>query len=287
MGIGTKEGRILNRECYHCGNKLPDDRKAQACAKCQKISEDKRAERTAKRKESGLCQCGQPPVLGRISCEKCIKIGKNLAIKRREKFRGSGLCIECGGINDRSALSCKICTDKRVKKNKNRVKNNREMGLCRCGGRPVEGAKTCISCRESANKDNKIRRDAFISKGLCSRCGKTPYLATLSNGCDSNKLCDVCYLKDIARRHTSDQSKWIELKEKLLNQNYRCTQSGKILELGGNASVDHIKPKSQFPELAKDVNNLEWIDYDVNMMKDGRTPEQFLSIINKIIEHLG
>ena len=52
--------------------------------------------------------------------------------------------------------------------------------------------------------------------------------------------------------------------------------------VGGNAWIDHIMPRSKFPELAQDIENLEWVTEDVNRAKQDKTPEEFLELIAKI-----
>jgi 5-methylcytosine-specific restriction endonuclease McrA len=62
----------------------------------------------------------------------------------------------------------------------------------------------------------------------------------------------------------------------LIQQNFTCPYTGDKLVLGVNASIDHIKPKKRFPELASDINNIEWVSFRVNYHKYDCTKEEFI-----------
>lgn len=67
-----------------------------------------------------------------------------------------------------------------------------------------------------------------------------------------------------------------QLRQKIEEQNYTCPYSGKRLEIGVNATIDHKKPRSRFPELALDIENVHWVDLVENCRKATRTHEEYL-----------
>ena len=71
----------------------------------------------------------------------------------------------------------------------------------------------------------------------------------------------------------------------LQKQSYRCPYSGLPLEVGGNASIDHIIAKSVRPDLRYEPSNLQWVDVDVNRMKSDKTHEEFIALIERIYRH--
>ena len=57
------------------------------------------------------------------------------------------------------------------------------------------------------------------------------------------------------------------------------------LEYGVNASIDHIKPLSKYPELNNDINNLQWVDKKINNMKLDMEIDEFLSFVKIIYKN--
>jgi len=95
----------------------------------------------------------------------------------------------------------------------------------------------------------------------------------------------MCYLKKIARNRLGSNRYWTQLRNKLTQQNYRCVYTGTPLQLGVNDSLDHIYPVQRFPDRAHDPNNVEWVTREINEMKRDRTPDEFLSLIQRILNN--
>lgn len=165
---------------------------------------------------------------------------------------------------------------KRANLRRERIEN----GLCgHCGKNPREESKTeCSDCRFHRNNQNrKTRHERRTTKKLCVVCGKKPFEVKTS--------CTICYLKKIARGALKNSNLAPLLLEKLEKQNYRCPYTDSVLVLGENAVLDHKFPRSRFPNLQNDIENVEWIRQDVNMFKYNLTPEEFLSLIEVIYDH--
>lgn len=69
-----------------------------------------------------------------------------------------------------------------------------------------------------------------------------------------------------------------KLAQKLLRQlelqQGKCAISGKPIILGVNASIDHIRPISQRPDLAFELSNLRWVDIKENQKATRGKPKK-------------
>lgn len=234
-------------------------------------------------------------------------------------------CISCGKLHERLVKKCKTCVNKENVRQKKQYQERLAQGLCpRCGGQPIEGSKHCGLCKARVrDKDRKIRLKRFSDdkcgycghnspvdgqrtcstclkklcklhnnratklgqSGLCVRCGKFPQLCGINRRGNSHNTCQKCYLRHLSGVNLGSAQYADALLQKLKDQNYRCPYTDDQLVLGDHIWIDHIMPRSRFPELAKDINNIEWVTETVNRMKQNRTPEEFLLLIKQIYDH--
>ncbi len=147
-------------------------------------------------------------------------------------------------------------------------------GTCvRCFAAPAEPGKVwCSGCRISTREKRESRRD----RGLCIHCGTAS---------PNNARCDRCIVKYNWKSNTGKVAGWLSVYEKLVEQGYRCAYTGDTLILGVNASIDHIKPRSRYPESLCDTDNVQWVTEKINRMKSNLTHEEFLLLISKISEY--
>ena len=129
--------------------------------------------------------------------------------------------------------------------------------------------------KEELIKQYQIRYDC----GICRNCD--------SKRLEYNKLCKKCYLSIMAYSYLRDGKKWKILLNILEKQKYRCVYSGVELKLGLNTALDHIRPRSKFPELMYNIDNFQWLYRAVNRMKSNLIEEDFLEIIKTIYLNLG
>jgi len=94
------------------------------------------------------------------------------------------------------------------------------------------------------NNQTKIRNNSRSENGICLVCNDKVIDCNYS-------LCEKHFLKYVSYRHLGTKTEWLFLKELLKKQNYKCKYSGIDLILGKNASIDHIKSRSKYPELKK------------------------------------
>jgi len=77
----------------------------------------------------------------------------------------------------------------------------------------------------------------------------------------------ACYRKYIQKKRRRNKRHQIKLyghgilhlsgfKRKLLRESNHCWLCGKYFNDGGEISVDHVKPKSKYPELVYDITNM-------------------------------
>lgn len=57
--------------------------------------------------------------------------------------------------------------------------------------------------------------------------------------------------------------------------------------MGGNASVEHIEPKSRFASRIYDASNVHWVAKDINLMKRNLTIYEFLATCKKVLQNFG
>lgn len=168
-----------------------------------------------------------------------------------------------------------------------------EMKKCSRRGceNPAREGKTCCSeCSEYYKKRyqrlrnspqiknniarSKKKRNDRIENGLCYKCGQ-PSL-------EYTKICKVCSFKTVATS-VGNSSRWKELEQLLESQNYICPYTGMKLEIGKNASIDHIVPKSKGG--TDSIDNLQWVDLATNMAKRDLDESEFLQLVYRIADY--
>lgn len=183
--------------------------------------------------------------------------------------KAAGLCITCNNTVNGSVY-CVICKQKQADKRK----YNKANGLCQCGKIKSKG-HLCDKC--------KIRRKVYSVKryksGICVSCVQ-PIVSIKSSYCKNHSL------KAIARNNLGDASMSIFLLGLLNKQDNKCCYCGIGIFLNDNAAVDHIKPKSRFPELKSDPSNIQWLCEDCNIKKNKYTELELLAWAHQLIKKL-
>lgn len=154
-------------------------------------------------------------------------------------------------------LCCKKCSKHRLSQYKPKNKSEQEK-------------------KEYNNYRNDWRKQQF-QKGLCKVC-KEPHLP-------NQKTCYKHYLSDMARKHLGSTKYWEDLDELFKKQDGKCAISGIPLQIGVNASIDHIKPLSKHPETKNQLTNLQWVESNINRMKLDMEFEDFINLISIILKH--
>lgn len=196
---------------------------------------------------------------------------------RRARLVSNGLCATCSKAPLMTATRCRVCAHKLQQENKARYSRRIASSLCvACGERaPVANLTRCQRC---ADVDKNRRRD-LVAAGTCRQCAKSLIKA--------NGKCETCYLKHAALRHLGSTKRWGELRALLRHQEFRCAYSGKYIDLGSGASVEHIRPTSSFPEEKHLISNIVWVDVDVNKAKQALSHDKFLDLCVSVVRHHG
>ena len=157
----------------------------------------------------------------------------------------------------------------------------KEKGLCLYCHQALEDEDKnyamCSTCRAKVVKArlNKIRN--MRERGLCV-CGKPIRVR------DKDGMCEDCWFKDIAKSRTGSPKNWLLIKELLERQGYKCAYTVRELVIGQNASLDHIIPTAKGGD--NSIDNLQWVDLQINVMKNNMSHQEFLSTIKLIHEKL-
>jgi len=88
----------------------------------------------------------------------------------------------------------------------------------------------------------------------------------------------------IARNRLASEGKnrGEKIKHKLEEQEYKCVYTGIVLIPGRNASLDHILPISRGG--THEIENLQWVDIQINRMKTDMTHQEFIQMCHKIVD---
>ena len=157
--------------------------------------------------------------------------------------------------------SCKTCDRKRLAERASKVRSV-----------PLE--------RERLNVSQRDRKARQIAKGLCRDCNRPPMAG--KNTCLHHSVAYIAVnALGSGKKHIVDEL------VRRIEANPYCPYTGDYIEIGVNAHLDHIKPRSRFPELAGDINNVEWVSSKVNRSKTDMTKDEYISLCSKIHKKLG
>jgi len=191
----------------------------------------------------------------------------------------SGICVQCGKVRDgNSKRYCSSCSAAFLSNSKLRQKSLLESSLCTsCGKNPLHSSRHCRDCLDRFNERRRVKKETLLSNNLCTRCGKQEVIK-------DNTRCDVCILKHMAWNHMKDGSKWTELKSIFEKQNGICPYTGRLLQIGVDAELDHIIPVSKGGN--SELGNYQWVYNKVNVMKLDHMHDEFICLIKEICNHL-
>lgn len=106
---------------------------------------------------------------------------------------------------------------------------------------------------------------------------------------NTSRYCLRCWIKDCVRKTLGVKEKQEKehlaslLLKKLKKQNHKCAYTGRILTAGINLSLDHVLPKSKFPDAKSNIDNLVWVDLSCNVAKNNLLPNDFLSMCEDVV----
>jgi hypothetical protein len=226
-----------------------------------------------KRVAEGLCgTCKQPNSSGTTRCRACTTraVAGNKRIK--DAVRAAGKCVECQALWTGLTRRCDTC--KAAQRAKWDLRANSSEHCARCAAPKDSKHVACAACRAEMRVTSNRRRNGFHAAGQCVQCG--------SPRDTKKKFCSQCILNTAARRWLGDSGRANELRQLLIRQDFRCAYTGEKLEVGGNASVDHIHLRIKGG--ADEISNLQWVTWTVNRSKSAMTHREFLDMCRKVVE---
>ena len=225
---------------------------------------------------------------------RCSKDAYNMALclklkaERWEKagFTPTQICKNCHATFTATLLGQKFCCQTcrwayhnlidHAKQQEQRVAD-RDNGVCTYYGcnNKASGGFYCPTHRAVTRRKQRSRQEDRKNDGACVQCGQQKAAVGI--------LCCDCWYKQMAGKHTKRAGSAGYLKALLEStQNGRCAITGREISPSGDssrtkASIDHEIPKAQGGN--GDLKNLQWVAFDINMMKrDKTTPELFETI---------
>lgn len=188
--------------------------------------------------------------------------------KRVQKARENSICYDCKIAINSNKLRCIKCNKKHSQTMKRIGSKRNQNKLCQKCGSPCD-KKICVSCLEIYKEQSKQRRLERRLAGLCKdiQVGIT--------------YCLGCWFRATSSRVLGTTKLTKELRQLLDKQEWKCAYTGKFIYPGENASIDHILPISRGGSKT-DINNIQWIDIKVNILKNNTTHEEFLDLCRTI-----
>lgn len=166
------------------------------------------------------------------------------------KRRDNGLCARCGKPS--TVYFCRDCKDKRNESYKKKQKRY-------------------------LSKSQKIKRREWKEQNLCVRCGNIP----LKN----KSYCENHLLKKTALKQLGSNKYSEQLKQLLINQNYKCALTGRSISLEDEIEIDHIIPTCRGG--TKTIDNVRWVIKDANRLKGYYLDEEMMPIAIDILLNNG
>lgn len=141
----------------------------------------------------------------------------------------------------------------------------------------VRGGRRQRSTNSKTRRAHELRQERMKAGG-CYRCTS----AAIGGGC---AWCERCWFRNAAGRAIGEGNLrgGQSVKQLLVGQQYQCRYSGVALVPGFRCELDHLLPKSRFPEQSKDINNLQWLSDTANASKSNLTHEEYVSLCRTVV----
>lgn len=164
--------------------------------------------------------------------------------------------------------------------------------------------RTCAKCNQEfeLSENNFYKRSNRPKKpfdSYCKKCrliiGKKYYQKSIDAGkcpyCSKKSLehtvhCFVCYFKNLSYKTFGNSKSWVKIAEVVYKQNYICPYTGDKLIPGLNMSLDHIIPHKGNKRLKADINNLQFVRYEINMAKHKMSHDEFIKMCKKVYDYM-
>jgi len=124
----------------------------------------------------------------------------------------------------------------------------------------------CGNLRQQRKWVDKNRQE-----GLCRAC-PTPTIPGTKSWCEKHWFSQAAARNGILGKGSGER-----VKKLLESQSHTCPYTGRKLVVGANASIDHKNPRSLFRDQVGLLENIEWVDLEVNRAKRALSKDEFIS----------
>lgn len=153
-----------------------------------------------------------------------------------------------------------------------RERYKREGRCISCGAHPVPDRAQCSICLNKCSKKYLSLREKRVRNGKCYQCK------------DPAEVGIMCYRhwfsRNIAAIRLGSKTLGPSVMELFEAQGKTCPYTGRKLVPGVNANLDHKMPVSRGGK--HELDNLQWVDSQINRMKTDMTHEEFLNTCRSI-----
>lgn len=216
-------------------------------------SKEKKRARVLRDQAAGLCnRCREPRGANgsNWNCRPCLD---SIQAYKRAKHGIVGQCVRCGV----------------------RPRFSKHHGLCRLCAKETAGVRYAAALRR--------RKQSWAKAGLCVQCGDITIGKT--NRCRHHYL-ELVGVNAVRRDGVklAESIPWKILDDIWEAQGPYCHYTGRRIELGVNAVLEHLKPVLRFPDLVATPHNLVWCCNHVNYVKQNFTEEEFVRMCHEVAE---
>ena len=131
---------------------------------------------------------------------------------------------------------------------------------------------------ENCKKYYRNRKRKALENNTCY-CGRGPRVSEI--------YCRICLLKKTSRACFGTDKRWAELDALLHKQRHRCAYSGRQIDIGKRASIEHIHPTSRSKNRRTSIENVKWVHSDINLMKSSMTLHEFMLACKEVLQYFG
>lgn len=197
--------------------------------------------------------------------------------KRRKQLRLShGLCEHCSSPLDNATKLCSKCVEKKANWSADFRDRQTEKSLCYRCSRPIEDPSNnrCDACIEKVKEKQKTR----LAAGSCYQCDNPRLI-------DNKLYCIDCWLKEKSYQVFNTRKKYELLKTLWNDQKGLCAYTKVTLAPG--SFYTHLEHKTPLSRGGKnEIENLQWTQRKINLLKDTQTHEEFLASIPELLDLL-